>query len=435
MLPGMRRAAAFLLVLAGTAVGAPSKQSESTPHPGIHRETWVDSSVPVRIEVVRIDLTSAEIAVYATKESDRGITTTAYSDRIGAQVAVNGDGFYVAGPYRPRGLAIGDSAPWTNTADTAALPLLHVRRVGERTEAVIDPPEVVSDPATLPAGTQGAVGGGLMLVRAGIVEPAAPCADAVTLPCQKTPRTAVGLTADGNTLIIAVVDGWQAASLGMSATELAQFMSARGAANAMALDGGSSSTLVLDGALKSIPSDGPGIERKVANHLGVKYGALPRGELVGLICKTSIVQCGNNTSLRISGATVTLDDTRTQPSDANGFYDFTGVTPRLACVTVKKTGYKTKHQCQTVDSGITTFNSVVLEPGVDPVVDAGVPDANEGDDASVGGDGGFGRDTTNPEDGPGGGCCDAGRDRSIPRSITLVVLVGWMLSRRRGTKA
>jgi len=423
------RAAVALLALAGTAAAAPSKQSESTPHPGIHRETWVDAAVPLVIQLVRIDLTSAEIGLYATKESDRGITTTAFSDRVGAQVAINGDAFSVAGPYRPRGLAIGDSTPWTNTADTDQLALFHLRRVGERTVAEIEPPEVVSTPASLPLGTQGAIGGKPLLVRAGIVEPQPDCTDPVTLACQRTPRSALALTADGHTLLLATVDGWQASSLGMTAVELGQFLVTRGAYMAMALDGGSSATLVIDGNLQNLPSDG--VERRVANHLGVKYGALPSGELLGLICTSSIVQCAHDAAFRVPGATVTLDDGRVQISDANALYDFANVTPRLACVTVAKAGYKTKRQCQTVDSGIQAYNSVVLEPGTDPVVDAGVPDASE-TDASLGGDGGFGgRDTTNPDDGAGGGCCDAGRDHP---PIALAVLVGWMLARRRGTK-
>ena len=63
---------------------------------------------------------------------------------------------------------------------------------------------------------------------------------------------------------LAVTDGWQAGSIGMTAAELAAFLGERGAYVAIALDGGSSSALVVDGALISSPSDG--VERTVANH-------------------------------------------------------------------------------------------------------------------------------------------------------------------------
>ncbi len=399
------------------------RTGQTDPHPGIHAETWVDSAVPAKIALVRIDLTSAEIALYTTKESDRGITTSGFSVRRSAQVAINGDAFAIAG-YRPRGLAIGDSTPWTNTQDTAQLSLFHMRRVGERTLAVIEPPELVLAPDDLPEGTQGAIGGRPLLVRSGAVESNFDCADPVTLACQRAPRSALGLSGDGNTMWLATVDGWQAGSIGLTAAELGAFLSARGAAWAMALDGGSSAAMVIDGTLVTHPSDG--IERTVANHLGVKYGALPRGELVGLVCAGSVFDC-----TKLTGATVTLDDGRVQTTASDGFYDFTNVTPRLACVVVRKTGYKTKRQCQTVDSGIQTYNSVVLEPGVDPPADASVPDGPSAVDATTTGDGGFRPDGGFPEDGGGGGCCEAGTGGAPP--IALTALVGFLLRRRRVT--
>jgi len=419
----MRRACLLVALSAGSAAGAPVRTTQSDPHPGIHVERWVDSAVPARIVLVEIDLTSAEIALYATKESDKGITTSGYATRKAAQVAINGDAFAVAS-YTPRGLAIGDSTPWTNTFDNAQLALFHLRRVGERTRAAIVPPELTVEPDELPGGTQGAIGGGPLLVRAGSVETSFACNDPQTVPCVRAPRSAIALSADGNRLWLATVDGWQSGSAGLTAAELAGFIQARGAAWAMALDSGSSSTMVIDGALASSPSDG--IERTVANHLAVKYGMLPAGELVGLICQNSVFNC-----TRISGAQVTLDDGRVLTTAADGLYDFTGVTPRLACVTVRKAGFLTKTQCQTVDSGIQTYNSVVLEPGVDPPPDAGVPDAALPDDAAPG-DGGVRADAGIPEVEDGGGCCGAGRDRP---PIALLVLVGWMLARRRGTKA
>jgi hypothetical protein len=106
----------FLLAAsAATASAAPVMTGQSDPWPGVHRETWVDMAIPARIHLVKIDLTSAEIAVYATKESDKGIKTTEFSDRIDAQVAINGGQFQVQG-FTPRGLAMGDSTAWTNTA-------------------------------------------------------------------------------------------------------------------------------------------------------------------------------------------------------------------------------------------------------------------------------------------------------------------------------
>lgn len=426
----MRLATAAVLCLAGTATAAPTRISADEVYPGIIREEWADGAIPAKLHVVRIDLTSAEIGVYATSEGQRGRTTTSFAAAIGAQVAINGDLFAVA-DYIPRGLAWGDM-PWSSTSDNDASALFHLRRVGERTIAAIEPPESIDTPATLPAGTQGAIGGRPLLVRSGAVNSDLACNDPATVGCGRAPRSALAVSADGNRLWLVAVDGWQQGSLGLTAAELAAFLRARGGYTAIALDGGASSTLVIDGALANVPSDG--VERAVANHLGIKYGALPRGQLVGLICKDDIFACSSDASLRIPGAEVTLDDGRVQVVGQDAFYNFTNVTPRLACVTVRKAGYLTARKCATVKSGREEYNSVALVEGTDPV-DAGVPDAPvPEDDAGVPGDGAHGGDAGIPGTGDGGGCCGVGAGDHRAWSIGwLVALVAWRLGRRRGT--
>ena len=92
------------------------------------------------------------------------------------------------------------------------------------------------------------------------------------------PRTAVGVSANGQEMIIVVVDGRQTGySKGATLQELAQILVDHGADKALELDGGGSSTLVLN------PKDGPpqilnspihqgipGNERPVATHIGFK---------------------------------------------------------------------------------------------------------------------------------------------------------------------
>ncbi len=432
----MRALLLLLLCASSTAVAAPVMISAVEKHPGIDYEKWEDGAIPARIHLVTIDLTSTEIALYATKEAERGTTTGELSLTLDAQVAINGDSFSVAG-YRPRGLAIGDSAAWTNTADDASSAVFHLRRVGERTVANISPPEQVVGMAQLPEGTQGAISGRPLLIRAGAVETSFDCNDPITLACQRAPRSAAGLTADGNTLILVTVDGWQSGSAGMTAAELAGFLRARGAYTAVAFDGGSSATMILDGAVANKPSDG--VQRSVANHLAVKYGALPTGQLVGIICSTDIFTCSQEAEFRLPGAEVTLDDGRVKIVGQDAFYNFTGVTPRLACVTVKKAGYQTKTKCEQVYSGVPNYNSVALEAGEDPPpTDAGVPgDGDVPSDSETGGDAGTRPDAGNAFDGPGGGCCDAGSKPETTGILVLLVAL-WLSSvtmRRRGTTA
>ncbi|MFI2104598.1 phosphodiester glycosidase family protein [Isoptericola sp. NPDC019693] len=87
------------------------------------------------------------------------------------------------------------------------------------------------------------------------------------------PRTAVGLSEDGTTAYLVVVDGRQAHSIGASLPELGRFVSQLGADDAINLDGGGSTTMVarLPGdagtSVLNRPSDGA--ERLDANGLGL----------------------------------------------------------------------------------------------------------------------------------------------------------------------
>lgn len=72
---------------------------------------------------------------------------------------------------------------------------------------------------------------------------------------QTHPRTAAGVTRHGD-LVLMVVDGRQAASRGVDLEELAALMHAVGCVEALNLDGGGSSTLVVNGRLVNRPVGG-----------------------------------------------------------------------------------------------------------------------------------------------------------------------------------
>jgi hypothetical protein len=91
------------------------------------------------------------------------------------------------------------------------------------------------------------------------------------------PRTAIGLDREQRTLLLVIVDGRQPNySEGVTLPELAQIAIEYGAYTALNLDGGGSSTLVVEDrhgrpqVLNSpIHASVPGMERPVGNHLGV----------------------------------------------------------------------------------------------------------------------------------------------------------------------
>ena len=71
----------------------------------------------------------------------------------------------------------------------------------------------------------------------------------------RAPRTALGITKDGKALLV-VVDGRSRSSVGYTLLELAQFMLEQGAVEAMNLDGGGSSQMIVGSQIVNAPSDG-----------------------------------------------------------------------------------------------------------------------------------------------------------------------------------
>ena len=107
-----------------------------------------------------------------------------------------------------------------------------------------------------------AIGGSAQLVEGGeiVVE------DCLEYLCLRHPRTAVGIKADG-TIFMVVIDGRSLMSGGATIVGLARTMRTLGAVEALNLDGGGSSTMVVNGQVLNNPSDGR--ERSVTSALVV----------------------------------------------------------------------------------------------------------------------------------------------------------------------
>jgi hypothetical protein len=95
------------------------------------------------------------------------------------------------------------------------------------------------------------------------------------------PRTAIGIKADGKTVVMVTVDGRQPGrSTGINLTELARLMQELGCVEALNFDGGGSTSMVVGGRLANHPSDGDGA-RPVSNGLLLRRMA-PLGPLARL---------------------------------------------------------------------------------------------------------------------------------------------------------
>ncbi len=218
----------------------------------------------------------------------RLLTVPKWSDAMQTTLAVNANffagivkpapgekdpGWFAGRPVDLRGLSVSDgvvvSPPRTvgGVGDPAVIFLADGRaRVARVTES--DLAGVTDAVAGIGPGDNGREPGTL-LVTAGRNTGAT----ALVQPKARHPRTAAGVTADGRSLILVVIDGRQPAhSIGVTLPELADIMIGLGAADALNLDGGGSSTFVFrraDGTLLTNQVPG-GSWRSVGNHLGVR---------------------------------------------------------------------------------------------------------------------------------------------------------------------
>ncbi len=121
-------------------------------------------------------------------------------------------------------------------------------------------------------------------------------------PTSRQPRTAIGVTSDGNYLISMVVDG-RGKSIGATHYELGKYLLEYGAYNAIHMDGGGSSTIAarnevsLGTELLNTPSEGT--QRRIVNGLGFQSTA-PQGTLTKLKVSAPTQRVFKNSPIRFS---------------------------------------------------------------------------------------------------------------------------------------
>jgi hypothetical protein len=199
-------------------------------------------------------------------------TTTQFLEDFDVQVAINGGGFspwwshspadyypHVGDPIAPSGFTASNGDVYWTTSDTEGTPpALYISR---RNALSFN---------NKPNRIHSAISGDRMIVLKGEIAP--------DLGDQGVePRTAVGINRNGRYLYLIVVDGRQPLySEGATFAELAELFIEQGAFMAMSLDGGGSSTMVIEGEdgtpeILNSPIDHyiPGTERPVGTHFGI----------------------------------------------------------------------------------------------------------------------------------------------------------------------
>lgn len=232
----------------------------------------------LQIHSLRIDTKAAGIRFFATPDNGEkpgevdGRRTATFLKEFDLELAINGTGFQpITAERKPvdvLGLSVSDGTLVSPADFGSGNPVL---LVNERNEArILRAPLRAEDLADAHNALQGWYGANGMLLDDG---------ETVTTTTDIHPRTAAGVSQDRRYVYLLVVDGRQKGfSEGMNLIELAAWMKRLGCWDALNLDGGGSTTLVMKtpaGSPRIVNSPSGGVQRSVANHLGVHAEPLP----------------------------------------------------------------------------------------------------------------------------------------------------------------
>ena len=277
-------ATVFVIILCLICVGLPVLYYLGRPLPvAMHTEPFKGvtyyrrvhfTPYPMVAHIVVVDLQRPGIGFLVTPGDAteafplKARTTSQFARSTGVQIAINGDGFspwWARGPFdyfphagdrvAPLGYALSNGAAYGKGGSE---PTIYFSKKGEASFTLGD------------ITPYNAISGNNMIVVNGVAVDGLDNSYAA-------PRTAIGLDKTGTRLILFVADGRQPFySDGATLYEMAQLMIFYGAVNAMNMDGGGSSTLVMRNSLgivqvinSPIQTGIPGRERPVGNQLGI----------------------------------------------------------------------------------------------------------------------------------------------------------------------
>lgn len=254
---------------------------------GIRVYSGVNDTLPLRAWYVRVDESDPSIStriVMSDDTTDNRETVSSFASDPGVCVAVNGGYFNMsATPARHGGLLVSNGVllePATSTVTRDSIRYQAARAAIGFADDFVDitwvttsdgvvyswpeppahrpgfPAESLDYAAATEWYVSDAVSAGPALLKDGAVNITADeeVFFGSSIP-EVHPRTAAGRAADGD-LILMVVDGRQAISRGVYLEELARLMRSVGAVDALNLDGGGSSALVVNGVLLNRPTGG-----------------------------------------------------------------------------------------------------------------------------------------------------------------------------------
>ena len=266
-------ATAYILYDAGRPAPVPTKRTLFDGTVTYHRRVYyLPRLVIAHVLVIDTKAQGLRMLITPPDHSDgpplNARTTSQFLEEYGVQIAINGDGFHPWWSRGPLDYYPQPGDPVTPNGFSASNKVIYAE--GEPTEPVLYISRRGGLSFRKPGNVFNAIAGDRYLVQGGEK------VDGLD-NSERDPRTAVGFNKNGRWLYLAVVDGRQPFySAGATFDELADILIAHGAYFAMSLDGGGSSTMVIEGAdgkplVLNSPIDQyvPGRERPVANHIGI----------------------------------------------------------------------------------------------------------------------------------------------------------------------
>ena len=224
---------------------------------------------PLQVRAARIDLKAPGVRLFVTPSNGplpgevNGRQSLQFIADFKCQLAINASffkgPFAVGAPQDIVGLSMSNGDAYSQPNEFAAI------LIGKDNRAWVSNP-----PFDLKRAYNAAAGDTLLLKDGRIVVDAS-LTNSITVV--RHPRSTAGVSRDGRYLILMVIDGRQQGySEGATKVETAEWLRKLGAWDAVNLDGGYSSNLVMegpDGKPQLVNHPGPAFLRPVANHIGV----------------------------------------------------------------------------------------------------------------------------------------------------------------------
>lgn len=215
-----------------------------------------------RVHIVKVDLQCPGIQLIGTPKDQRNITTSNFAYANKTTVAINGSFFDENN--QPLGLSVTQGRPWPKSQDKKAYSFLactadrqcHIEAFNRTTVYQTQWQTVISGWQSLNNGQYQCAPGSPRICHSNARNP--------------HPRTALGLSPNQRYLYVLVVEGRQDDFKGYTLNQVARVFKQLGVKQAINLDGGGSSTLVLKNRrINQLPPQQFFFERNVANHLGI----------------------------------------------------------------------------------------------------------------------------------------------------------------------